>query len=494
MTALLVAPHGDAEGAGAIAKTFNDLILSAAAIFFAFSFADARYWPTIGEAAAMSYFYTWGPAVVLSMIVDWTGTYIRSDAWQLVSLVLWFLSSALAIVSVVQILRLGNPARMNDYLAKNLIRGLRAGDATRFLRAAREAVVTGADLMARDLTDQLSQAIARQRPDERIIRVAADFTSEITWGAFTGTLSPLTAARSIDRVLAPEHILGHVLDAERDDASDAVVEAIHILVPLLSRFESQGRMLAEHAEFTVITDAALRAIQCYTTLIDPEPKSTEGPLERFTVRLALDQALRCFHAFATRPSPASAYAVYSLFQHVVGERYTGNFWDGAPILRDLAARVPGGFDTELRVVAARAILTSTLPSLKDSAGEGLGSERFVAVSNWTRLLLSLGPFGSAREAFDSWLSSFLRSHPVPSAPGDADLGEYEIAVGIAALHLLLLRPWTGPRAVVEAHRLLGMFDPTMRDRLRALIRDRTGAAGPEDYRELAKSMKEVSPS
>lgn len=481
--AIYIVPNGDAVDAGDLAKTFNDLVLSAAAIFFAFSFADARYWPTIGEAAAASYFYAWGAAVIISMIVDWTGTYVNIQSWDRISLILWFISSTLATLSLFRILRLGDPERLNSYLARNLVRTLYRGNSDRFMRAAREAVVTGADLTVRDLTDQLSLALKATSPTEYKIRFTAEFVSEITWAAFGGSISGLTAARTIEHVLAPETFLGAALHNRKQDRlrTQIIVDGIRNFVPILTRFDSQAQTLADDStrhDFKVIATASLRVLQQYVLLLDPSPKKHDSDVDKFVLSLNSDQALDCLRAFMLRPTAEATSSVYSVYQHITGARYQGDYWAGSPILKDMVSTTKSNIpnlENEVSWIVATSLLSSTLPSVKDVLVSKLSTKDYISIASWSRIILSLGSLRNAEFAYLTWAKSVLKYRPRKPNPGDPVPNEFEISLGLAVLCLFRIRPWESSERSAEAKKFYAMFPLVMRVKLQQILINTIGS-------------------
>ena len=477
-----VYPSGESAPAIAMAQSFNNLILTAAAIFFAFSFADARYWPTIGEAAAASFFGWWGAVAICGMIVDWTAQYTSSPTLTFVSLVLWFLSSGLAVLSLVRILYIGNPRRLNEYQGRSLAKLLAKKDATRFLRATREATTIGADLMVRDLTDQLELALQSSEPTRYSVRVAAEFISEVTWECFGGSITGLTAARALRRVLAPQTAISYrrkIVDGKEgtEPFDEVAQQAIEVFVPLLTRFVSQARYFADLGErqsFESIITAGEQLLSDYATVFDPEPQVQESELARRKLELTTHQILSVYRAFAIRPCIATPASIYSVYQHVTSERFPGDYWKSDPVVADLVERSgPEGraIGFQLAGIYSESLLSWTLHPLSshvDSSEPGDGKD-LIAASAWLKIMLSQGMIGSASGAHSFWRETVLRYRAGPTASGRDEINIYEVAVGAATLALLRLRPWVSAHQFRETRAFYFSLERPLREKVDLVV-------------------------
>lgn len=477
-----VYPSGESTPAIAMAQSFNNLVLTAAAIFFAFSFADARHWPTIGEAAGASFFGWWGAVVICGMVIDWTAQYTSSPTLTFISLVLWFLSSGLAVLSLVRILYIGNPRRLNEYQGRSLAKLLVKKDATRFLRATREATTIGADLMVRDLTDQLELALQNSDPARYSVRIAAVFISEVTWECFGGSITGLTTARAMRRVLSPHTVISNRLEIvdgrEGTEPFDEVAQqALEVFVPLLTRFVSQARYFADLGErqsfeSIIITGEAL--LSDYATIFDPEPQVQDSELARRKLELTTPQILSVYRAFAIRPCIATPATIYSVYQHVTGERFAGDYWISDPIVADLVERSGPkrraiGF--QLAGIYSESLLSWTLQPLShhvDSSETGDGKD-LIAASAWLKIMLSQGIIESASSARSFWRETVLRYRTGPTVSGRNDISIYEVAVGAATLSLLRLRPWVNAHQFRETKAFYSSLERPLREKVDSVV-------------------------
>lgn len=475
-------PDGASAPSITMAQSFNNLVLTAAAIFFAFSFADARYWPTIGEAAAASYFGWWGAVAFCAMVVDWTAQYTSSYSLTFLSLVLWFISSGLAVLSLVRILYIGNPRRLNEYQAKSLAKLLNKGKADRFLRATREATTIGADLMVRDLTDQLELALRDSPPRSYNVRIAAEFVSEVTWECYGGGITGLTAARAMRRVLAPETVLSTRVDGVDSDKGrehlDVVAQhALEVIVPLLTRFIGQARYFSERGErrsYEPVISAGESLLGEFAVVFDPAPQVQESELARHKLDLKTDQVLSIYRAFSIRPNIATPASIYSVYQHVTGNRFPGDYWKSDPIVSDLVEFSGSqGWEVGLRVagIFSESLLSWTLPPLVKHLDTNAPSEGkdLIASSAWLKIMLSQGSLGSASDAMAFWRETVLRYRIESLAPGGHDSSVYEIAVGAAALSILRLRPWVNAYQFREARDFFHSLEQPFQERVDALL-------------------------
>lgn len=478
----LANPSGQASVAIAMAQAFNNLVLTAAAIFFAFSFADARYWPTIGEAALASFFGWWGIVAVFGMVVDWTGQYTSNSLLTLLSLILWFIASGLSVLCLVRILYIGNPQRLNEYLGRSLARLLKKGDAARFLRATREATTIGADLMIRDLTDQLEMALKSFPPSRAGVRTAAEFVSETTWECFGDSITGLTAARAMRNILDPGVLIPvdgqtRYWKSGKEDYIEVVGETFELIVPLISRFISQAKYFSEQGEkrsYESIITAGEHLLGEYATVFDPEPQVQNTSLARQKLALSNSQVLSIYRAFSIRPCISTPRTTYSVYQLLTGTRFPGDYWKSDPIVRQL---IDETYDTaphlesEISGIYSDSLLSWTLAPLADHLGtsEEIDGKELIAASAWLKIILSIGSIDDSESALRIWREVVFHHESARLGNTVSGSSVHEIAVGAAVLSILRLRPWLDSSQFDETRKFYNALSLPMRKRVNQLL-------------------------
>ena len=374
-------------GSGTLAE-YAGILLAAISILFAIAFADARYWPTLAELAWLCWIPQFLITSGVAALATWLVPTLDLAGAQLLPDLLWVGTAILGGVSVAKTIRLSSAKPLNDVMSSRLregMEGMHPGaarakrsrsvhDVDNFSRAVHESLADNDALMLRDLSDQFQAARAASPPahQSEYSHLGARLAQSAGVAGLFRELDGATTARTLHKLL--EHPELAVEDpSSGTDALALRLEHIEITAPLLSRLETQCRLLgaAGHAALVDVLEvrrAALELLAKEAEWFDPSPKQM---MRRRAAAAEHDwtpeRALRCYRWLTVRPTPDSASSTYALYQHVSGQRYTGNYWTGSPIIRDICEHLGPALQDRLLDVLAEQVITCTT-SLHQRAG------------------------------------------------------------------------------------------------------------------------------
>jgi hypothetical protein len=340
---LLNLADGDAASAAAgLAVGFYGCLLTGASVLFAVTFSNGDRWPSVAQVARHTLLTEWivlgGAATVTAAVgaaLGWDRT------WSAVMLIL-VVADIVGMISFRRLLRISSPTGRNRLLARELSAALRVGDAPgrqtlgQYLKTMDHALSEGRGRDADSLVDQLTQARADslewREAQFRVVRACIRAT-------LLGGADPMLTCRSISTLV----------DASLSFNKCTDLNAVHLartsrLFAWASNaslvMASQGSLPTATARQLIAT--ALAGREKIKDRVDPDPRLGHADHLPSPVQ-GPDQALFWFRDYVSHQGSFTGTAAYVLFQHVTGDRYGGNYFDGAPVLGDLLDRNPGAF-------------------------------------------------------------------------------------------------------------------------------------------------------
>lgn len=431
--------------AGDMAAIYYGFILGAAAIVFAIAFADARYWPDIGQLARYCWLRTWLFLGAAAMVLSWVAAMLDNDGIGRAAAAVWVAAALLGTFSLMRVVKLSNATTLTGVMSEQLLTRVRKGRPIEsFHLATREALAQGDPLRILDLTSQVSH-IRRHAPELRVGReLQASYASAVVRASLVGDFDGSTAGHAVRDCLfayAPEWV-------QPADPADLLPTVIIESAPTVARFEHRARMLAEDGVASVtnamdVRNAALSVHENLRLLFDPEPKQNQQDVGEIALDLEVDRVLACYRALTIRPVPGASGACYSLYQHLSGRRFGGDYYAGAPILREVK-QLPALSEraaVALEIIVAEQVVTCTSRLGHPPSGAGwYRADADRTVRGVMRIAASLGTFPSARQALRSWVSLTAQLHehvPGFAHPPLRPAGPV-LAVGLAISHLARL--------------------------------------------------------
>lgn len=450
---------------------YAGILLAAISILFAIAFADSRYWPSLAELSWLCWipqFLTLGGLAALS---TWSVPTFSLTSLQFVPDFLWIATLLLGSLSVMKTIQLSSARPLNDTMSARLgtslgelpfPRGKAAlpssgpgvstkavQDIENFRRAFREAVANGNVLSLRDLSDQFETAKRHSGPDSQTAfsTLGTGLAHEAAIAGLFRDLDGATTARTLRKLLRnPTNVVGSSPGPAGDH--DEILHHIELSHPLLARVETQCRLLSESRTVAIvdvidIRRAALELMSENIDWFDPSPKHlTRGRSESTPQAWRPATALRCFRWLTIRPTPGSASAIYALFQHATGRRYTGNYWTGSPILSETLDALEPHLRSRLLDVIAEQIITctTTLHTFPHSHDSWHSHDDAVTTRSLLRTVHSLERIHGTNHALEELRERVAATDPLFFAPSAAlpTPTTRELAVGHAVLVALRL--------------------------------------------------------
>lgn len=441
----LISPVGIEESnvASQLAALYFGFLLSAAAIVFAVSFVDQRYWPSIRQVARFCSLGSWLFVGGIATLLSWLGTMLENELFARVAAAAWLASAATGTWSLVQILRYSNATTLNRAMSRVLLAEIlrRNSVPSDFWRATREALSKGDPLSIQDLLRQIHYCQVHTPESPVVSRLGLAFTLDVSYSALRGRLDGLSAAETIKQCLPVCAESWDHLGRE----SDFWVHRILTLAPIFAELEYEARRAladpsANVSDVLAVRAAALQQHRALRLLFDQSPKRLDQPSSGTARAFPPHQAIECYRSLTLHGVPGSESAVYALYEHLTGDRYGRNYYQGAPILADTIRSVRlDATQRSLELVVAEQIMqcTSSMRATGRNAKFHAKEERDSVIA-MLRISRSLGEFTSAQEAAASWLKLASWAYLVEPSRGwtDEPTDPLCLAIGLACSHAL----------------------------------------------------------
>ena len=430
-------------------QVFSGLVVNAVAIVFAFTFAKARYWPSMSQAVSLTGADIWVVLTAAGLILSAINHLMHNRYLTAFAASYWLISSLFGILVLVRTVILANTFTLNKRMSRVIAKRVksRLNIPRNYFLAVDEALIESNELALRDYIDQLARAQRDERVDRHpmvILDAQQILFKKLFRGLVLNQASNDFISYALERLIEPA-LIQRAID-ERDNADARIGQGLESYTLAIRSFEKTLDVISKSFDLTVrnlaegkydaqISHTARERIVVararFSYWFDPEPKVVRNEDFDALTDLSPEVAVMFWRVLTRHALPGAQDEVYPLYQRLLKQRYHGNYWTGGEIVGEIAlsSSVSGSLDSVRRESLIRQVDIGLAESLlrcfylKKHAGVALwgvdGESLNTMCAAYLRISASAPPVEPHR-ALEGWIKSRLASRFDYDSLGDAD--------------------------------------------------------------------------
>lgn len=304
-------------------------LLAVAAIVFAVAFANVRYWPSLKFVSRKTYLGLWIIVSILAHILAAISNNFTSIAADYTSWLPWLVSVILGIISCYRILKLSDSSAMNAMLGARLAEQ-REEDLVSVDNAVKEAIASGNELALRDIIEQLMFTVKKGAVNNGL----SELIKTVCERQFDRIIADGEGVETLELLLTGISKIDHCGSTASDSEHGVGLNSKHLsdFLAMLSRSRTRVYLAVRDG----VMENRLGAL-VMQLVADSQNSIIKNIDSRLTGSRALkpEDVMKIWQGLNRRPTNEGLFFSYILYQSLLKQRYSGDFYKGALLLDDL---------------------------------------------------------------------------------------------------------------------------------------------------------------